>query len=520
MLKTLRISWEIQTTYRVNSILYSLKQVPGLRRLLPEQLYQVRCLKVFAAVLSFIWGILKLFGGKVLYFMLLLDLPQRFYPELPPQQIYLHLLLLLTVIGTIIHTGFAEPSYQRYYATCLLRMNVKSYTLIQFGWEMFKTALGFLPLSLFFGWSNGVSLWFCLLFPFCVVGGKLFAAAKDLRAFERRGCVIMEHPWLQWGSAAALLILAYGLPLTGVVFPAWLSMTLLLLMILQVPLSLPVFYCFQSYRQLNQRVMANFFNNTELITNSAQNNTRNLISEGGTVSENKQGFEYLNEIFVKRHRKLLWRTTWIISGVCGISVLAGAVALLLFPGIRPNVQEVIRHTLPIWSFVLYFINRGTGFTRALFINCDHSLLTYSFYKQPKTVLRLFQIRLREITKINVVPALILSLGLDGLLLMSGGGTWIEYLVLPVTLLSMSLFFSIHYLTLYYLLQPYNAGTEIKSGTYQVITGATYFVCYMLTKVELPMLLFGLLCIGFCLIYSIIACVLVYRIAPRTFRIRQ
>ena len=138
----------------------------------------------------------------------------------------------------------------------------------------------------------------------------------------------------------------------------------------------------------------------------------------------------------------------------------------------------------------------------------------------KTVLKLFQIRLREITKINAVPAMILGLGLDGLLLISGGGTWIEYLVILVTLLSMSLFFSIHYLTLYYLLQPFNAGTEIKSGTYQFIAGATYFVCYLLMKVELPTILFGLLCIAFCLIYSIIACALVYQLAPKTFRIRQ
>ena len=42
MLKTLRISFSLKNTYRVNSILYSLKQVPLLRRLLPEALYQVR----------------------------------------------------------------------------------------------------------------------------------------------------------------------------------------------------------------------------------------------------------------------------------------------------------------------------------------------------------------------------------------------------------------------------------------------------------------------------------------------
>ena len=52
------------------------------------------------------------------------------------------------------------------------------------------------------------------------------------------------------------------------------------------------------------------------------------------------------------------------------------------------------------------------------MNCDHSLLTYSFYKQPSFILRLFQIRLREIMKINAVPALVIGGGL-ALILLSG-----------------------------------------------------------------------------------------------------
>ena len=45
MHKTLRLSFSLQNTYRVNSILYSLKQVPVLKRILPDALYQVRGLK-------------------------------------------------------------------------------------------------------------------------------------------------------------------------------------------------------------------------------------------------------------------------------------------------------------------------------------------------------------------------------------------------------------------------------------------------------------------------------------------
>ena len=48
---------------------------------------------------------------------------------------------------------------------------------------------------------------------------------------------------------------------------------------------------------------------------------------------------------------------------------------------------------------------------------------------------------------------------------------------------------------------------------------TYLVCFFLMNVRLPILVFGLGCIAFCLIYSVVACVLVYRLAPKTFRIR-
>ena len=49
--------------------------------------------------------------------------------------------------------------------------------------------------------------------------------------------------------------------------------------------------------------------------------------------------------------------------------------------------------------------------------------------------------------------------------------------------------------------------------------ATYLVCDCMMQVRLPILVFGLACIAFCLVYSLAACILVYRLAPKTFRIR-
>ncbi|HIX58766.1 MAG TPA: hypothetical protein IAA45_03510 [Candidatus Blautia gallistercoris] len=135
-------------------------------------------------------------------------------------------------------------------------------------------------------------------------------------------------------------------------------------------------------------------------------------------------------------------------------------------------------------------------------------------------MKLFQIRLREIVKINGVPAAVIGIGL-ALILYASGGTEnpLDYVVLLVSVLCMSVFFSIHYLTIYYLLQPYNAGTEMKSGMYQIIMSATYLICFLMMQVRMPILIFGIACIVFCVLYSVIACILVYRFAPRTFRLR-
>ena len=186
------------------------------------------------------------------------------------------------------------------------------------------------------------------------------------------------------------------------------------------------------------------------------------------------------------------------------------------PETKADFNELVMTWLPYLAFITYLINRGTGFTQALFMNCDHSLLTYSFYKQPGFILKLFQIRLREIIKINAVPALVIGVGLSLILYVSGGtNNPLNYVVLVVSILAMSLFFSIHYLTAYYLLQPYTAGTEMKSGTYRIVMLLTYVVCYAMMNLRLPILVFGAACIAFCVMYSIVACILVYKFAPQT-----
>ena len=110
MNKTLKISFSLKNTYRVNGILFSLKQIPLLKKLLPATLYKVKGLKVFANILSVLWEIVSAFLGKFLYIFAMIYGMGVFYKELPENNVFLHILLLLTVIGSFTNTHLFNPS--------------------------------------------------------------------------------------------------------------------------------------------------------------------------------------------------------------------------------------------------------------------------------------------------------------------------------------------------------------------------------------------------------------------------
>ena len=522
MLNTLRLSFSLKNTYRVNAILHSLKQIPLLKHLLSNTLYQVRGLKVFANVLAVIWELITIFLFKFLYFFVMVCGLELIRPDLQSKETFLHILLLLTLIGSFMNTNLFDAKRDKYYAMILLRMNARSYTLVNYGYYLLKVVVGFLPWVLLFGLGRGVPLWLCLLIPFAVAGSKLAVDSYSLWDYEQTGHVrndskLKKWPWL---LTAVLLALAYLPLLVGAVLPLKVSAVLWVLCIPAGLLGLRRVVTFRYYREINQELLAGLFTQIDTAKKAVKTANEKVISADLTITSQKNGFEFLNELFIKRHRKILWRSTLRIAVICAILCCGVLLLMALEPGVKTDINEMVMTWLPYFVFIMYIINRGTGFTNALFMNCDHSLLTYSFYKQPKFVLRLFQIRLREIIKINAVLALVIGIGLSVILFVSGGTeNPLNYVVLICSVLAMSIFFSIHYLTVYYLLQPYTAGTEMKSGTYRIVMILTYVVCYAMMNLRLPILVFGVACIAFCVLYSVVASILVYKYAPQTFRLR-
>ena len=523
MRKTLVLSFALRNTYRVNSILYEIKQLPLIGRALPEKLYSVRDLKILANILSVLWEVCAVFLGKLVYLLTMVLGAGLLYEQAAASGAFLHIFFFLTAIGAYMNTSLFNPTRDKYYAMILMRMDARMYTLVNYGYAMLKVVVGFLPFTVIFGLMRGVPLWLCLLLPLGIAGAKLTVSALELRSYEKSGNVYNENKLRAhlWVFAGVMLAAAYLPPAFGFTLPLAVSAALFLLFIPLGALSVRKIVRFSHYRAVNQQLLAQMLNQMDSVKRLSKQTSEKAISADTTITSRKKGFEYLNELFIKRHQKILWKSTKRIAFVCGALACGLLLVLYLVPEIKPEVNGMVLTWLPYFVFILYAINRGTGFTQALFMNCDHSLLTYAFYKQPKFVLRLFQIRLIEIVKINAVPAAIIGVGLAALLWASGGtDNPLNYAVLIVSTICVSVLFSVHYLTIYYLLQPYNAGTEMKSGTYRMVMMATYFVCFFLMNLRLPTLLFGALTIVFSVLYSAVACVLIYRFAPKTFKLRS
>ena len=93
-------------------------------------------------------------------------------------------------------------------------------------------------------------------------------------------------------------------------------------------------------------------NQMDSVKRLSKQTSEKAISADTTITSRKKGFEYLNELFIKRHQKILWKSTKRIAFVCGALACGLLLVLYLVPEIKPEVNGMVLTWLPY--FVLSF----------------------------------------------------------------------------------------------------------------------------------------------------------------------
>src|SRR5574344_1486969 len=146
MINSFILSFKLKNTYRVNSIIYTLKHTPLIKKMFSYSLYKSKGLKIFANIISCLIEFCSIFLGKILYFLLFYF---SFISKYNNQQMaFINIFVFLTIIGGFMNTYLFNPSIDKYYAIFLMRFDPKKYTLSNYYYSLIKCVIGFLPLTI------------------------------------------------------------------------------------------------------------------------------------------------------------------------------------------------------------------------------------------------------------------------------------------------------------------------------------------------------------------------------------
>lgn len=520
MRKAFCISFRLRIAYRVNSIIYSLKQLPVVKRALPASLYANRGLKGFALVLALLWEFFTIFLNNGLYLWICMFLPMLWMRL--PVAAFAHIYFFLTIAGALCNCRVFDPTKDKYYAIILMRMDARNHMIAQHLYTVLRVVIG-TESSLFAGvWLFHLPLWLCVL-PLGVAGAKTISVAWSLFRFEKRGSVRNENSpvAMVWGTIALCFLFAYGALPFSLLLPPVVVVSSALLCLALSAIAFVYMLRYRLYRPLAQQLLGNktvaLRANVKAIT---AENYKKQISDDRRISSHKKGYAYFNELFIKRHQRLLWRFAKRLALIAFAVFLILGLLLYQVPQEQQDVHRLLMTYLPYCVFLVYSFHSGKSVVQAMFRNCDHSMLTYSFYRRKEVILALFRLRLADVIRINLLPASVLGCGYAALLYICDPHDLWTCLMVIVCILGSSVLFSIHFLTCYYLLQPYNEATETKSSTYGVVMGITYLICFAFIYLRMDVWQFGTVMIVFSLVYGIVAYRLIGRYAYRTFRLRN
>ena len=519
MLNNFLISFKVKNAYIVNELIYNISRIPLIGKLIPNKFYKYKFFKIISIIISIIYNIIKIFGFKLLYIYCFLVLPFNNVSYFALIQAF----LFLAILGSFINTEIFNPTKDKYYMLILMKMDAKSHTIGAFLYFICGIFIGELVALILL---TSIPWYYSLLLVILTIMLKFIAINFYFYRMKKSGKVINENKPESWLLYSLLIIiflgLAYGLPYLNLIMPEfilWIFATIIFILGL---ISIKSIITYPNYAKLYKKLLNkdNLFLDNFAIQRNAQISTNlKQISVDTSITSEKSGFQYFHDLFVKRHSKILLKSAKkTTTGILIIGIIL-IILLYIFPEFKGSANKIILNYLPFVLFLMYFINTGKSVTNAMFMNCDHSMLSYRFFRQPQTLLSLFRERLKTLILLNLLPALMLSLMISLILFVSGGASLITYAVIFFSILSMSIFFSVHNLVLYYLLQPYNIGMEMKSASFTIASLITYWVCYYISDIEVSSLTFGIIMIAFAIIYSLISLILVYKLAPKTFRLR-
>lgn len=572
--KTLAKILHLRSIIGYNSLVFALKKTPLIGKILPDRLYSTTFLKVIYWILHVIREVFELFFSKMmglgcvyaasLVAVMLYDTSKKL-GDMSKQYSFgmfaLLFFLIYAFFGIVMNTKLFEKTTEKDYLVFMIRMNAKKLDLTLFAYNLARMFIGYLLTGLVPA-LFGVPVWCWLGIPFLAVFIKLFAAGFLVFRYKIKNRYHKPLTGTPAGDMLKVVLICVPFPLVFFMITGGYYVPVKYLFMISGVFILSgiwgLFELVSSSHSLHRKALHDgaIIEKETVRAEKARVRSFKSMKVNGTVKGNKKGFEYLNALFVKRHFKMLMLKPIICTVIilalmalfiagfiydyytdsgyedCIKMVLTNLRNLILFKGfedpLNPNGLDsefqffryaVQNHLLALFIPIAIFDNTYKS-TQAMYINCDNSLMTFSFFKKSKMIIKLFDIRFKQLVSINILPAMAMATGCNLILFATGGQDYpFQYLMIFAICACMCISYSMYWLSIYYLFQPYTTTARVKGGAYNAAYIIFSILMSIIVWIGVRSHILAAIMLVFTVLFVFFARKLVFKIAPKTWRVR-
>lgn len=526
---------------QVNVLLYYVRKLPFVGEKIPYRLYGETDIKKAIGAIPVVFSVIGAFVGTFLYFLLMIKLPanwiQGFWEKegifVDQKAVMVYLFLIFSFLpGSFLVSNLTEGAKKDYVLLHVMRIPAVQYYRSKMVLKGVKDTICFLVPLLWFGFGAESALFVVSLFFTRYIGHA--GILQHYRHSEKKGKKVF---WKSLGKTFLMfgIILALGYGVAAAVPRLFFDRYVMAEVIVFLSFTLVGMFCFSKvwkyggYTIFAKKMVSlkDFLEQDDAVKEAraadVQIQDKDISKEElrSRKYEEKEGYDYLNAIFFERHKRIVSRAVKSRIIIILAVGLIGAVALL-FVGeqMKQKTFEAMTQMMPVMVFVMYLESTGGRICKAMFFNCDISLLKYGYYREADAILKNFKIRLRKLLMLDAVPAAIIC-GMILLWTLLCGEILAVWKAIPLMAGSLLLyaFFCLFHLFMYYITQPYTEEKTVKSPIFSVVNALVYFGCYLCLQIQTGSWLFTLGVLAVTIIFIPLSYFCVFRFAPKTFKIR-
>ncbi|MGT2742126.1 hypothetical protein [Streptococcus plurextorum] len=538
-----RVLFQARIAKGYNSLIYFLQKIPWLGKKVPNRWYQADGNKFLVMLIKLCLLPIQVFGNTVCYVFfcslaasILREVLRDMIGHLPSLN---HLILTVMVILSV----FLRPlildvrlmdgkDVEANQAVRIFGIAPRSYFLVL---ELTEFIRGILARTLVFGFFfliMGRPFWQGITFALFLAGSRLGLKMLCLQFFYINKnladkVLTQVQIWgslLMWGISSALVFLGerfsphlfMGIPAGVIGCVLWL-------------LSYAVLRRDSRLDSLARRLIthqavkeaAEAANNIETISVQVKDKAIVMDEKRDASLIKRTGVSYLNALFMSRLGKHLNKGINIRLGVISaIGLMTVLIGYLSKSGQVVTEDRVAWQCLFITVIAGYYLYVGESYMKFCFYHLDRPLLKYHFYRRPDVILATLTTRFKSSLFHNFPIFVLLSL-VYCLIYISFFDWEVAglFLIILGQMISM-VFFSLYFLYLYFLLQPFNDGMQSKSRIYNILRGILTYGAYHIFRltevVSVPVLVGIMVLLSLFIILGFYA---VLRYAPKTFKLK-